>query len=83
MPPASLADACRPRNRSPPQDAALGAARAAQSFLPSDGVEVPLRAGETQIGGSSWLMTTYLDDTLRISRGDGGGVFVLVKERYW
>lgn len=46
-------------------------------------MEVPLRAGETQIGGSSWLMTTYLDDTLRISRGDGGGVFVLVKERYW
>ncbi|KAH7619209.1 hypothetical protein Ndes2526B_g06162 [Nannochloris sp. 'desiccata'] len=29
---------------------------------------------------ASWLLTTYLDDQLRISRGDGGSVFVLVKE---
>lgn len=28
----------------------------------------------------TWLLTTYLDDTLRINRGDGGSVFVLVKE---
>ncbi|KAL9230684.1 hypothetical protein vseg_006003 [Gypsophila vaccaria] len=28
---------------------------------------------------SSWLITTYLDDDLRISRGDGG-LFVLVRE---
>ncbi|KAL6542930.1 prolyl aminopeptidase [Orobanche hederae] len=28
----------------------------------------------------SWLLTTYLDDELRISRGDGGSVFVLIKE---
>eukprot|EP00271_Cylindrocystis_brebissonii_P014142 TRINITY_DN35396_c0_g1_i1.p1 TRINITY_DN35396_c0_g1~~TRINITY_DN35396_c0_g1_i1.p1 ORF type:complete len:345 (-),score=58.69 TRINITY_DN35396_c0_g1_i1:600-1634(-) len=27
----------------------------------------------------SWLLTTYLDADLRISRGDGGGIFVLVK----
>ncbi|XP_051197729.1 probable plastid-lipid-associated protein 3, chloroplastic [Lolium perenne] len=28
----------------------------------------------------SWLLTTYLDKDLRISRGDGGGLFVLAKE---
>lgn len=28
----------------------------------------------------SWLLITYLDDSLRISRGDGGSVFVLVKQ---
>lgn len=27
----------------------------------------------------SWLLTTYLDEDLRISRGDGG-LFVLVKQ---
>lgn len=29
---------------------------------------------------TSWLLTTYLDKDLRISRGDGGSIFVLVKE---
>lgn len=29
---------------------------------------------------STWLLNTYLDDDLRVSRGDGGSVFVLVKE---
>ena len=28
----------------------------------------------------SWLLTTYLDDDTRISRGDGGSIFVLVKD---
>ncbi|CAA7054375.1 unnamed protein product [Microthlaspi erraticum] len=28
----------------------------------------------------SWLLTTYLDKDLRISRGDGGSIFVLIKE---
>ncbi|XP_076945493.1 light-induced protein, chloroplastic-like [Bidens hawaiensis] len=28
----------------------------------------------------SWLLTTYLDEDVRISRGDGGKVFVLFKE---
>ncbi|KAI8471219.1 MAG: plastid lipid-associated protein/fibrillin conserved domain-containing protein [Monoraphidium minutum] len=33
-------------------------------------------------GGRSetWLLTTYLDDDTRITRGDGGSVFILVKE---
>lgn len=30
---------------------------------------------------ASWLLTTYLDDDLRVSRGDGGSIFVLVKEK--
>lgn len=29
---------------------------------------------------SMWLLTTYLDDSLRISRDDGGRVFVLLKD---
>lgn len=36
-----------------------------------------------QIGSDraqSWLLTTYLDDDFRISRGDGGGLFVLAKD---
>lgn len=40
-------------------------------------LEVPIRS-ESGLG-KSWLITTYLDDTLRIVRGDGG-VFVLTKE---
>ncbi|XAR65708.1 hypothetical protein NMG60_11009901 [Bertholletia excelsa] len=28
----------------------------------------------------SWLLTTYLDEELRISRGDAGSIFVLIKE---
>jgi hypothetical protein len=29
---------------------------------------------------STWLLTTYLDADTRISRGDGGSVFILVKQ---
>lgn len=37
--------------------------------------------GSSSSSGSSrtWLVTTYLDEDLRISKGDGGGVFVLQK----
>jgi hypothetical protein len=28
---------------------------------------------------STWLLTTYLDSDTRITRGDGGSVFILVK----
>lgn len=33
-------------------------------------------------GAESWLLTTYLDDDLRVSRGDNGAVFVLTKDIY-
>ncbi len=29
---------------------------------------------------STWLLTTYLDSDTRITRGDGGSVFILVKD---
>ncbi|CAG9466306.1 unnamed protein product [Pedinophyceae sp. YPF-701] len=29
---------------------------------------------------TTWLVTTYLDDDTRVSRGDGGAVFILTKE---
>ncbi|KAK1412368.1 hypothetical protein QVD17_33566 [Tagetes erecta] len=40
----------------------------------------PLKFSISQANAESWLLTTYLDDELRISRGDGGSVFVLLKE---
>lgn len=43
--------------------------------LPSK-TEVPIQADAAQ----TWLITTYLDEDLRISRGDGGSVFILTKE---
>lgn len=39
-------------------------------------VQFPLPGSEQ---ASTWLLTTYLDDDLRIARGDGGSVFVLTK----
>nr|ABR17395.1 unknown [Picea sitchensis] len=40
----------------------------------------PLKLPIRRDGAQSWLLITYLDKDLRISRGDGGGLFVLVKE---
>lgn len=34
-----------------------------------------------QVQAESWLLTTYIDEDVRIARGDGGAVFVLVKEQ--
>ena len=28
----------------------------------------------------TWLLTTYLDEDTRITRGDGGSIFILVKD---
>nr|ABK26110.1 unknown [Picea sitchensis]ABR17902.1 unknown [Picea sitchensis] len=39
-------------------------------------IKFPIRTERAQ----SWLLTTYLDEDLRISRGDGSSVFVLIKE---
>lgn len=39
-------------------------------------LKVPIPSGNR---AESWLLTTYLDEDLRISRGDGG-LFVLAKE---
>lgn len=40
----------------------------------------PLKFSIPDRNSESWLLTTYLDDELRISRGDGGSIFVLIKE---
>ncbi|XAR53823.1 hypothetical protein NMG60_11022512 [Bertholletia excelsa] len=40
----------------------------------------PLTFSISHGGAESWLLTTYLDEELRISRGDGGSVCVLIKE---
>ncbi|XP_073017457.1 light-induced protein, chloroplastic-like [Primulina eburnea] len=40
----------------------------------------PLKFSIPSSTAESWLLTTYLDSELRISRGDGGGIFVLIKE---
>ncbi|KAI3456502.1 hypothetical protein Pfo_013165 [Paulownia fortunei] len=40
----------------------------------------PLKFSISSSNAESWLLTTYLDDELRISRGDGGSIFVLIKE---
>lgn len=34
----------------------------------------------TSASPSTWLLNTYVDDDLRVTRGDGGSVFVLMKE---
>ncbi|XP_059663702.1 plastid-lipid-associated protein, chloroplastic-like [Cornus florida] len=40
----------------------------------------PLKFSISNSNAESWLLITYLDNDLRISRGDAGSVFVLVKE---
>ncbi|GAQ88898.1 hypothetical protein KFL_004680020 [Klebsormidium nitens] len=58
----------------PLQDAAASVARMISGQPP---LKFPIRNGANS---DSWLLTTYLDEDLRISRGDGGGLFVLLKE---
>ncbi|KAL8103298.1 light-induced protein, chloroplastic-like [Apium graveolens] len=55
------------------QDTASSVAKTISSQPPIK-FNIPARNAE------SWLLTTYLDEEIRISRGDGGSVFVLIKE---
>ncbi|CAM6096234.1 unnamed protein product [Calypogeia fissa] len=57
----------------PLQDAATSVVRTISGQPP---IKFPIQADKAQ----SWLLTTYLDEDLRISRGDGGSLFVLLKE---
>lgn len=34
----------------------------------------------TSDASQTWLLTTYLDEDTRITRGDGGSVYILVKD---
>lgn len=53
----------------------LSALKSLVQALPQQ-AELPIQGAQ----GATWLITTYLDGELRISRGDGGSVFILVKE---
>ncbi|XP_059285788.1 light-induced protein, chloroplastic [Lycium ferocissimum] len=55
------------------QDTASSVAKSISNQPP---IKFPISTDSAQ----SWLLTTYLDDELRISRGDAGSVFVLIKE---
>lgn len=51
----------------------------ASSVAKSISSQPPLKIPITGTSAQSWLLTTYLDEELRISRGDGGSIFVLIK----
>lgn len=55
------------------QDAASSVVRTISEQPP---IKFPIRTDRAQ----SWLLTTYLDEDIRISRADGSSVFVLIKE---
>ncbi|KAI9125280.1 hypothetical protein K1719_003896 [Acacia pycnantha] len=57
---------------SPLQDLAVSISRSISGLPP---LKIPIPGERT----SSWLITTYLDNDLRISRGDGG-LFILARE---
>ncbi|CAJ1962580.1 unnamed protein product [Sphenostylis stenocarpa] len=52
----------------------------ASSVVKTISSQPPLKIPISNSNAESWLLTTYLDEELRISRGDGGSVFVLIKE---
>ncbi|XP_074560188.1 putative plastid-lipid-associated protein 2, chloroplastic [Curcuma longa] len=53
---------------------------AASSVAKTISRQPPLRIPINNTNAESWLLTTYLDEELRISRGDRGDIFVLIKE---
>ncbi|CAM0950717.1 unnamed protein product [Alopecurus aequalis] len=53
---------------------------AASSVAKTISGQPPLKIPISSDKAGSWLLTTYLDDELRISRGDGSSIFVLFKE---
>ncbi|CAL0301136.1 unnamed protein product [Lupinus luteus] len=55
------------------QDTASSVARTISS-------QPPLKIPISSTRADSWLLTTYLDEEIRISRGDGGSIFVFIKE---
>ncbi|CAI9086853.1 OLC1v1020772C1 [Oldenlandia corymbosa var. corymbosa] len=52
----------------------------ASSVAKSISSQPPFKFSFSNRNAESWLLTTYLDHELRISRGDGGSIFVLIKE---
>ncbi|GIL78999.1 hypothetical protein Vretifemale_8406, partial [Volvox reticuliferus] len=58
----------------------LGRAVAPEFLVDSVPVPPGMSRGAVQDVASLWMLTTYLDDTLRISRDDEGRVFVMLKD---
>ncbi|XP_059437306.1 plastid-lipid-associated protein, chloroplastic-like [Corylus avellana] len=52
----------------------------ASSVVKTISSQPPVKFSISNRNAESWLLTTYLDEELRISRGDAGSVFVLIKE---
>lgn len=52
------------------------ATRVARTLSGQPPLKFPIQTDRAQ----SWLLTTFLDEDIRISRGDGGSVFVLLRE---
>ncbi|XP_057764964.1 light-induced protein, chloroplastic-like [Salvia miltiorrhiza] len=52
----------------------------ASSVARSISSQPPFKFSISSSSADSWLLTTYLDHELRVSRGDGGSIFVLIKE---
>nr|GMC78652.1 plastid-lipid-associated protein, chloroplastic [Ipomoea batatas] len=52
----------------------------ASSVVKSISSQPPLKFSLANSNAESWLLTTYLDSELRISRGEAGSIFVLIKE---
>jgi len=57
----------------PLQEVAAAVARTLSGQPP---LKFPIQTDRAQ----SWLLTTFLDEDLRITRGDGGSLFVLLRE---
>uniref|UniRef100_A0A0C9SAD9 TSA: Wollemia nobilis Ref_Wollemi_Transcript_4013_1555 transcribed RNA sequence n=1 Tax=Wollemia nobilis TaxID=56998 RepID=A0A0C9SAD9_9CONI len=53
---------------------------AASSVARTISAQPPFKFSINTERAQSWLLTTYLDEDLRVSRGDGSCVFVLIKE---
>jgi hypothetical protein len=58
-----------------PVQSGLGTATDLIRFAASPEVNLPAHDAN-----ELWMLTTYLDDTLRVSRDDKGGVFVMLKD---
>lgn len=67
----------------PAADAAASAVSAlasAAAGLPPLDFSIPTAVGPVPLPSETWLLTTFLDDTLRVARGDGGSVFVMTRD---
>ena len=61
----------------PAAAAARAAAVRVASALPARDLSIPLPSSEK---ATTWLINTYIDSDTRVARGDGGGVFVMVRD---